>query len=132
MTHALLAWLFLHEARRAGLNVTESTQAPPPPSEGLSVGEALRDRALWQLAFSNFLIMALTMGLTIHLFPILTGYAGQQWLKQFISDPQAHYAGPDGNNVMPGFQGQLTDKELDLLVKWLTGDYYQSKKSRAE
>lgn len=62
------------------------------------------------------------------LFPILTGYAGQEWLKQFISDPQAHYAGTDGNNVMPGFQGQLTDKELDLIVKWMTGDYYQSKK----
>lgn len=64
------------------------------------------------------------------LFPVLTGYAGKEWLKQFISDPQAHYAGPDGNNVMPGFQGQLTDKEMDLLIRWLTGDYYKSDKSR--
>ncbi len=60
-------------------------------------------------------------------FPILTGYAGKEWLKQFISDPQAHYAGGDsGNNVMPGFKDQLTAKELDLLVRFLTGDYYQS------
>ena len=64
------------------------------------------------------------------LFPVLTGYAGKEWLKQFISDPQAHYAGPDGNNVMPGFKGQLTDKEMDLLIRWLTGDYYKSDKSR--
>jgi predicted MFS family arabinose efflux permease len=39
---------------------------------GLSSKEAIRDRALWQVGISNFVVMALTMGLTIHLFPILT------------------------------------------------------------
>ena len=62
------------------------------------------------------------------LFPVLTGYAGSEWLKKFIADPQAHYAGESGNNVMPGFKDQLTEKELDLLVRWLTGDYYKSGK----
>lgn len=62
------------------------------------------------------------------LFPILTGYAGQDWLKKFIADPQAHYAGGDsGNNVMPGFKEQLSEKDLDLLVKWLTGDYFTAR-----
>ncbi len=61
-------------------------------------------------------------------FPILTGYAGKDWLKKFISDPQGHYAGGGVDNAMPGFKDQLTEKELDLLVRWLTGDYYQSPK----
>lgn len=39
---------------------------------GLSVQEALRSAALWRLAISTFIIMLVTMGLSIHLFPILT------------------------------------------------------------
>jgi ubiquinol-cytochrome c reductase cytochrome b subunit len=52
----------------------------------------------------------------------LTGYGGQDWLRSFISDPHAYYG---ENNIMPGFATQLTDQEFDLLVRWLTGDYYQ-------
>ncbi len=60
-------------------------------------------------------------------YPILTGYAGKEWLKQFISDPQSHYAGGDsGHNAMPGFKNQLTEKELEMIVKWMTGEYYKS------
>lgn len=66
--------------------------------------------------------------LSVDMFPVLTGYAGKDWLKQFISAPQAHYAGDSGNNVMPGFKDQLTEKELDLLVRYLTGDYYRKEK----
>lgn len=40
---------------------------------GLTRAEAWRNSALWRVAISNFVVMALTMGLTIHLFPILTG-----------------------------------------------------------
>lgn len=40
--------------------------------DGLDRQEAMRDSALWRVAVSNFVVMALTMGLTIHLFPILT------------------------------------------------------------
>lgn len=39
---------------------------------GLTTSEALRDSALWRLAISNFVVMLLTMGLTIHVFLILT------------------------------------------------------------
>lgn len=53
----------------------------------------------------------------------LTNYGGQQWLRAFISDPAAYYG---ENNIMPGFATQLTDQESDLLVRWLTGDYYQA------
>lgn len=63
--------------------------------------------------------------LSVDLAPVLTGYAGQDWLKKFIADPQAHYAGESGNNAMPGFKDQLSPKDLDMLVKYLTGDYYR-------
>lgn len=39
---------------------------------GLTIPEAWRDSAIWRLAISNFIVMLLTMGLAIHLFPILT------------------------------------------------------------
>lgn len=58
------------------------------------------------------------------LFPTLTGYGSTEWLKAFISDPQAHYAGSDGNNAMPGFKDQLQAQELELLARWLARDYY--------
>jgi ubiquinol-cytochrome c reductase cytochrome b subunit len=63
--------------------------------------------------------------LSVDLAPVLTGYAGQDWLKKFIADPQVHYAGESGNNAMPGFKDQLSPKDLDMLVKYLTGDYYR-------
>lgn len=70
----LLAWLFFHDARSttARAESPDDSVADSPAAGGLTVREAVRDRALWQLALSNFLIMALTMGLAIHLFPILT------------------------------------------------------------
>ena len=40
--------------------------------QGLTIPQAWRDSALWRLAIANFLVMVLTMGLAIHLFPILT------------------------------------------------------------
>lgn len=46
---------------------TSKTQLP-----GLTTREAIRDSALWRVALSNFLIMLLTLGLQIHMFPILT------------------------------------------------------------
>ena len=60
------------------------------------------------------------------MYPILTNYGGHDWLTRFIADPEAHYAGNgEGNNAMPGFADQLSPEQLDLLVRWLTGDYYE-------
>jgi predicted MFS family arabinose efflux permease len=55
---------------RAGL--APSKDAPAVVLAGLTGGEAWRDSALWRLAISNFIVMVLTIGLAIHLFPILT------------------------------------------------------------
>ena len=59
------------KAKKAAVASGEpSAQAPDLP--GLSSSEALRDSALWRVGISNFVVMVLTMGLIIHLFPILT------------------------------------------------------------
>ena len=55
-------------------------------------------------------------------YPTLVNYASSEWLKSFISNPGAdrHYG---SKNKMPAYEGKLTERELDLLVRWLTGDY---------
>lgn len=54
--------------------------------------------------------------------PNLTGYGGAAWLTSFIQDPGKFYG---DHNAMPGFADQLQKHELELLVRWMTGDYYQ-------
>ena len=54
--------------KKSGETISPAQVSQP----GLTLMEAARDTALWRLALSNFIVMTLTMGLTIHLFPILT------------------------------------------------------------
>ncbi|HWL09731.1 MAG TPA: cytochrome b N-terminal domain-containing protein [Planctomicrobium sp.] len=61
------------------------------------------------------------------LFPDLTGYGSTAWLKKMIARPQEIYAGDSGNNAMPAFEDQLSEKELDLLARWLSQDYLPTK-----
>lgn len=70
----LLCFFFLFDAhdRRARDDGAESVTSESDALPGLGSREALRDPALWRIGVSNFVVMALTMGLTIHLFPILT------------------------------------------------------------
>jgi ubiquinol-cytochrome c reductase cytochrome b subunit len=63
--------------------------------------------------------------LSTDLFPVLTGYGGVDWLQRMIADPQAHYAGDDGHNAMPAFADQLNSAQLELLARWLAGDFYR-------
>ena len=70
----LLCVFFLFDARddaarrlKAGKAAIAKVDLP-----GLSPKEALMDWALWRVAISNFVVMVMTIGLTIHLFPILT------------------------------------------------------------
>jgi len=72
----LLCLFFLfdaHDRHDLGTqNTDNSKKVEMSALPGLSSKEALRDAALWRIGVSNFVVMALTMGLTIHLFPILT------------------------------------------------------------
>lgn len=62
-------------------------------------------------------------------YPTLTGYAGKKWLRDFVNNP-AHdsFYGAE-RNLMPAFEGKLSEKELTLLTDWMTGDYFRSNKS---
>lgn len=56
-------------------------------------------------------------------YPTMAKYASQDWLKDFIRNPGAarHYG---EKNRMPAYgEADLTDEQLDLLVRWMTGDY---------
>lgn len=54
--------------------------------------------------------------------PTLSSYGGAEWLKQFLKDP-AHPDFYGEKNLMPAFGASLSDKELNLLVDWLTHNY---------
>ena len=55
--------------------------------------------------------------------PSLTNYAGAEWLESFLVAPEDHYT---NYNAMPAFGNQLSEQEMQMLVRWMTGDYYQS------
>ncbi len=60
------------------------------------------------------------------MFPTMTGYGGTEWLRAVIANPEVHYAGDgSGYNAMPAFEEQLSEHELEMLARWLGGDYYR-------
>ena len=73
----LVCWLFLFDvhdrikerAKREGAKQDEPVAVD---LSGLSISEAWRNTALWRVAISTFIVMVLTIGLAVHLFPILT------------------------------------------------------------
>jgi predicted MFS family arabinose efflux permease len=70
----LLCYFFfydLHDVARKRATA-EAKAAAEVDLPGLTVSEAARDWALWRIGISNFVVMVLTQGLMIHLFPILT------------------------------------------------------------
>ena len=56
-------------------------------------------------------------------YPDIAKYGSKAWLTDFIKDPGTaqHYG---AKNRMPAYAERMTAKELDLLVRWMTGDYY--------
>jgi len=60
--------------------------------------------------------------------PDLTEYASHEWLRKFISNPAEHYG---DHNAMPAFGAQLSPEEMNMLVRWMTGDYYRPEPATA-
>lgn len=60
-----------HE-RRSAAEKAAAAAATPEALPGLTIAQAWRNSVLWRIAISNFIVMVLTMGLLVHLFPILT------------------------------------------------------------
>lgn len=59
-------------------------------------------------------------------YPTIAKYASQAWLKDFIRNPGAAYHYGEKNQMPASAPTQLSDKDLDLLVRWLTRDYLPS------
>jgi ubiquinol-cytochrome c reductase cytochrome b subunit len=65
--------------------------------------------------------------------PDLTGWGSREWLTAMISNPEHERFYPSTNDRMPAFAAnaddpaanRLSPEELDLLVSWLRGDYYE-------
>jgi predicted MFS family arabinose efflux permease len=71
-TIALLVCIpFLHDLHLRQERDSAGNAVARPVLHGLSVGEAWRDRALWQIGISTFLMMLLTIGLMVHQFQII-------------------------------------------------------------
>lgn len=72
----LLCALFFHDQNDNARMLARSKRSKGEPIvsalTGLTVKQALRHSALLRVALSNFIVMLLTMGLSVHLFPILT------------------------------------------------------------
>jgi ubiquinol-cytochrome c reductase cytochrome b subunit len=58
-------------------------------------------------------------------YPTLTGYAGKDWLKRFIANP-GHDDFYGTKNKMPAFGDSMSERELQLLVDWMTSEYFHS------
>ena len=72
----LLACLFfLHDRPASGGGAAQKPGGDRADLPGLTLREAWRDTALWRIGISTVLTMVLTLGLSIHLVPIL-GAAG--------------------------------------------------------
>lgn len=74
MLLCVLFFFDVNDARRRESRAARAAGRPEAAASlpGLTVHQALRDSALWRVAISNFIVMLLTMGLAVHLFPILT------------------------------------------------------------
>lgn len=71
----LLCYMFffdIHDKKHESAEAAAAQAAHEASLPGLTRREGLTDSALWRLAISNFIVMLLTMGLSVHLFPILT------------------------------------------------------------
>lgn len=78
----VVCWFFLfdaHDRRKKevlaaplGAARGKGGKADRPDFPGLTISEAWRSLVLWRIAISTLVIMALTLGLTIHQIPILT------------------------------------------------------------
>lgn len=60
-------------------------------------------------------------------YPTMAKYGSAAWLKDFIRNPGAarHYGAK--NQMTASTPEKLTDTDLDLLVRWMTGDHTASK-----
>lgn len=57
--------------------------------------------------------------------PELTGYGSDQWLRSFILDPGSDRFYGAHNEMPPYKGGRITEQQLELLLRWMRGDWYE-------
>ena len=57
-------------------------------------------------------------------YPDLTGYASEEWLRDLLLNPGAdrHYG---EKNAMPSYKDRMSDKDLDILLRWMRHRWYE-------
>jgi len=63
--------------------------------------------------------------------PQLTGYASEAWLRDFLLNPGAerHYG---ENNAMPSYEGRMSEKDLEILLRWMRHRWYEPERDNPE
>lgn len=109
----LLSVLFLYDAHDRLKKDIHLSKGAPPELPGLTLSEAWRNTALWRVAISTFLILTITIAVSVHQFPILVeaGITRQNaaWLASMVG-----VAGIIGKLVT----GTLIDR---FHVRWVGG-----------
>ena len=62
-------------------------------------------------------------------YPMLTGYGGKHWLKEFIKNPGADSFYGTDHNLMPAFGAEISERDIDHIVNWITGEYYEPRQA---
>lgn len=61
---------------------------------------------------------------SIGMAPLLTGYGSEAWLRDFLSNPGAEHNYGE-RNAMPEFGKQLSDQQMEILVRFLSRNWYE-------
>lgn len=72
----ILCYAFLfdaHDRRRSAARATGVAQAPAADRPGLTIAQAWRDTALWRVALATLITLSVTIGIAVHLVPIIVG-----------------------------------------------------------
>jgi ubiquinol-cytochrome c reductase cytochrome b subunit len=108
---------------------SKRTDIPPPDPELVKIG-----REFWVNGSDEAQACSKCHGMTVdgeqlsesagEGYPDLTGYASEEWLRQFLLDPGAERNYYD-NNAMPSYKDRMSDKDLELLLRWMRHRWYE-------
>lgn len=125
----LVEFIYAQSGRHDALSVDD-----PAVVHGREVFETgqLNETAAFDSACIDCHAMQLTVDGTIlgegGYAPSLTGYGSSAWINSFVRNPaneEIPFYGQVGTNAMPAFEEQLSDHQLEMLARWLAGDYHR-------
>jgi predicted MFS family arabinose efflux permease len=112
----ILAFFFLYDAHNLRLRQQAATGLKAMPAatlDGLTIAQAWRNSSLWRVALSTFLILTITIAVTVHQFPILTEAGASRERAAWLSS-LAGLAGIFGKLIT----GSLIDR---FHARWIGG-----------